>query len=90
MVKAVAQPQKFKAYSIYIVKVSKLLGVTKTRPIFQSALQNLKEAQILIMGRRYAELQTNLGEIERARGILGYISQFSDPRDDTDSLWADW
>lgn len=44
MVKAVAQPEKFKAYSIYIVKVSKLLGVTKARPIFQSALQNLKEA----------------------------------------------
>jgi pre-mRNA-splicing factor SYF1 len=42
------------------------------------------------MGRRYAELETNLGEIERARGILGYISQFSDPRDDTDSLWQDW
>jgi len=31
-----------------------------------------------------------LGEIERARGILGHISQFTDPRDDSEGLWRDW
>ena len=34
MVRAVPQDSRFRAYSIYIGKVAKLLGVTKTRPIF--------------------------------------------------------
>lgn len=61
MVKAVPQAEKFTAFSVYISKVAKLLGVTKTRPVFESALQNLKEGEVLIMGRRYASLEVNLG-----------------------------
>lgn len=90
MVKAVPQQERFAAYSAYIAKVAKLLGVTKTRAIFESALQHLKEGEILEVGRKYAELEANLGEIERARAVLAHISQFSDPRDDSDALWADW
>jgi pre-mRNA-splicing factor SYF1 len=90
MVRAVPQEQRFRAYSVYTAKVAKLLGVTKTRPIFESALQALQEAEILLLGRKYAELETNLGEIERARAVLGHISQFTDPRDDSEGLWADW
>jgi pre-mRNA-splicing factor SYF1 len=63
MVRAVPTEQRFQAYSLYIAKVAALLGVTKTRPIFESALQVLKEADILVVGRKYAELETNLGEI---------------------------
>lgn len=90
MVRAVPATEKFQAYSIYIAKVAKLLGITKTRPVFEDALQNLPEKQILIIGRKYAEMETNLGEIERARGVMGHISQFTDPRDDNDGLWRDW
>lgn len=39
------------------------------------------------MGRKYVELETNLGQIERARGVMGHISQFTDPRDDMEGLW---
>ena len=63
MVKAVPQQERFAAYSAYIAKVAGLLGVTKTRAIFESALQNLKESEILEVGKKYAELETNLGEI---------------------------
>lgn len=31
-----------------------------------------------------------MGEIERARGVYVYASQFTDPRDDSDKLWAEW
>lgn len=54
MVRAVPVEERFKAYSLYIAKVAALLGVTKTRPIFESALQTLKEADILVVGRKYA------------------------------------
>ena len=30
-------------YNVYIAKVAKLLGVTKTRTIFEAALQKLSE-----------------------------------------------
>lgn len=70
--------------------MAKLLGITKARPVFEDALQNLPEKQILIMGRKYAELETNMGEIERARGIYGHISQFTDPRSDNTGLWRVW
>jgi pre-mRNA-splicing factor SYF1 len=56
MVRGVPATEKFQAYSIYIAKVAKLLGITKTRPVFEDAVQNLPEKQILIIGRKYAEL----------------------------------
>ena len=90
MVRGVPQNEKFQAYSIYIAKVAKLLGITKTRPVFEDALQNLPEKEVLVLGRKYAELERNLGEMERARGVMGHISQFSDPRDDADGLWKEW
>ena len=43
MVRAVPTDQRFEAYSIYISKVAKLLGATKTRPVFEDALHNLPE-----------------------------------------------
>jgi len=82
MVKAVPISERFQAYSIYISKVAKLLGITKTRPVFEAALKNLTEKEVLDIGQRYADLETNLGEIERARAVFTYISQFTDPRDD--------
>lgn len=42
------------------------------------------------MGRRYADIETKMGEIERARAIYVYISQFTDPRDDRKGLWKEW
>ena len=39
------------------------------------------------VGLRYARLEKRLGEIDRARGIYGHISQYSDPQDDALGLW---
>lgn len=83
MIEAVPKPEKYQAYSIYINKVTKLLGITKTRAIFDSAMQNLTEKEVLKIGSKYAQLEQNLGEIERARSVYTYISQFTDPRDDS-------
>jgi hypothetical protein len=42
MVNNVPVEERYQAYTIYISKVSKMLGITKTRAIFESALQKLK------------------------------------------------
>jgi len=28
--------------------------------------------------------------LDRARGIMGHIGQFTDPRDDSQGLWKEW
>ena len=42
------------------------------------------------MGRKYSELESHLGELDRCRAIYSYISQFCDPRDDIYGLWKEW
>jgi pre-mRNA-splicing factor SYF1 len=90
MVNAVPDNEKYQAYNIYIAKVSSLLGITKTRAIFESAMQKLSEKEVLILGRKYASLEKNLGETDRARAIFTFISQSTDPKDDIKGLWAEW
>lgn len=61
MVNAVKDDERYECYSIYIAKVAGLLGITKTRAIFESALQKLKEEEILLMALKYADLEKNMG-----------------------------
>lgn len=90
MVAAVRPGEKYECYSIYIAKVAGLLGITKTRAIFEAALQKLSEDEIIRIALKYSELEKNLGEIDRARAVYIYASQFTDPKDDSDGLWAVW
>lgn len=90
MINNVLEEERYEAFNIYIAKVSKLLGITKTRAIFEAALQKLNEKEIIEMGRKFASIETKMGEIERARAIFVYISQFTDPKDDRKKLWEEW
>lgn len=47
MVNNIPDDQKYEGFNIYIAKVSKLLGITKTRAIFDAALQKLNEKESL-------------------------------------------
>jgi pre-mRNA-splicing factor SYF1 len=67
-------------FNIYIQKAASLYGVTKTRPIFEAALEALSDSDARQMGIRFAELETKLGEIDRARAIFAHTSQICDPR----------
>lgn len=90
MVFNVEYKDKLEAYNIYISKVATYLGITKTRAVFESAIENLKEFELIEMGLRFAELERKFGEIDRARQIYMHISQFSDPRYDDQDLWKTW
>lgn len=67
MVFNVEYKDKLEAYNIYISKVATYLGITKTRAVFESAIENLKEFELIEMGLRFAELERKFGEIDRAR-----------------------
>lgn len=44
----------------------------------------------MLMAIKYADLEKNMGEIDRARGVYIYASQFSVPEDDVQHIWAQW
>jgi len=67
-------------FTIYITKAAEFFGVTSTREIYESALEKLPDKDARVMGLQYADLERKIGEIDRARAIYGYTSQFCDPR----------
>jgi pre-mRNA-splicing factor SYF1 len=90
MVEQVPDSEKIKAFELYIFKVSEYLGLTKTRPLFEKALKDIQDDSIIPLGLTYADFEKNLGEIDRARSILYYLSQFSDPTIEESPLWMAW
>jgi pre-mRNA-splicing factor SYF1 len=90
MVEQVPDKEKIRAFQLYIFKVSEYLGMTKTRPLFEKALKDIQDDSIIPLGLTYAEFEKNLGEIDRARSVLYYLSQFSDPTVVDHPLWVAW
>lgn len=90
--KACAVEDRAELFAIYIARCSELFGVTKTRPIYEKAMQELPERALKPVAMRYAALERSLGEIDRARALYTYAAQFCDPRVDKDyyMTWHDF
>lgn len=58
--------------------------------LWQHAIEaGLPDKDVKTMCIKYAELERNLGEIDRARAIYVHASQSADPRSDTE-FWSKW
>lgn len=79
-------PQMF---NIYIKKAAEIYGIPKTRQIYERAIESLPEEPTRQMCLKFAEMETKLGEIDRARAIYAHCSQICDPRV-TAGFWAAW
>jgi pre-mRNA-splicing factor SYF1 len=79
----------FDLFTVYISKAADFFGLVSTREIYQKALEMLPDVHAKIMAVKFAEMETNFGEVDRSRSILSYASQFSDPRLDP-SFWKTW
>ncbi|KAJ6852087.1 pre-mRNA-splicing factor SYF1 [Iris pallida] len=89
-VKAVPNSEKLNMYEIYIARAAEIFGVPKTREIYEQAIESgLPDHDVKTMCLKYAELERSLGEIDRARAIYVFSSQFSDPRSDP-GFWKKW
>lgn len=89
-VKAVPNSEKMSMYEIYIARASEIFGVPKTREIYEQAIESgLPDNDVKTMCLKYAELERSLAEIDRARAVYIYASQFADPRSDT-GFWKKW
>ncbi|XP_044477558.1 pre-mRNA-splicing factor SYF1-like [Mangifera indica] len=88
--KAVPNHEKLGMYEIYIARAAEIFGVPKTREIYEQAIESdLPDKDVKNMCLKYAELEKSLGEIDRARAIYVFASQFADPRSDSD-FWNRW
>lgn len=88
-VNAVAKSDRKEIFDIYVVKVAESYGVTATREIYEKAIQLLPNKDAKEICLSYANLERKLGEIDRARSLYSYASQFSNPKT-TPSFWQTW
>lgn len=89
MCQKVPAEEKYTAYQLFIAKTAKFLGQTATRDIYQNAIQDLEDGPASKLCLDFAEMETSLQEIDRARAVLTYGAQMADPRRN-DEYWNTW
>lgn len=86
---AVSSDQLVDLFTVYITKAASFFGLIATREIYQKAIEMLPDVHARTMALKFAEMETNFGEVDRARSIHSYASQFCDPRVDQ-GFWKSW
>jgi len=87
--KACEETDMYDMYGILLRKTAELFGQTRTREIYEQAVENVPQNRIKDTCIKYAKMETMLGEVDRARGIYVHASQFCDPRKE-DEFWKVW
>ncbi|KAJ2398923.1 pre-mRNA-splicing factor syf1 [Coemansia sp. RSA 2559] len=87
--RGVARSQKLEMFQFYAAKTAELLGPVHARPVYERGIEELADAQALVFAIEFAQVERQLGEIDRARALYAYASQFADPRV-SPQLWAVW
>lgn len=86
---AVPAGEKLEVFLYYAGKVAEYYGATKTREIYARAMETVPAGQVKEVAFRFADLETKLGELDRARGIFVYAAQFCNPQIEV-SFWENW
>jgi pre-mRNA-splicing factor SYF1 len=76
-------------FTVYIAKATQFFGLISTREIYQKSIEMLPDVHAKSMAVKFALMEVNFGEVDRARSILAYASQFCDPRVEQD-FWVTW
>merc|ERR1711933_21182 len=76
-------------YGMLLRKTAELFGQTRTREIYDQAIEALPHNRIKDACVKYAKMETMLGEVDRARAIYVHASQFCDPRRE-EEFWKTW
>lgn len=85
----VTDASRLDMYRLYIKKVEQYYGVTRTRVIYERAISELRDDMSRVICLEFAEMETKLGEVDRARAIYQHGSQTADPRRDP-QYWIKW
>ncbi|CAN6214429.1 unnamed protein product [Urochloa humidicola] len=82
---------KLAVYEAYVARAAALFGVAKTREVYHRAVTGgrLPDEDARVMCVRFADLETGLGEVDRARALYVYVSGFTNP-DAHPEFWRRW
>ncbi|OWZ24591.1 Pre-mRNA-splicing factor SYF1 [Phytophthora megakarya] len=86
----VPDDDKLAIYDKYIKKAQKFFGVAKVREVYQRGITKLPDKCVPHLCLKFAQMETKLGEFDRARAIYAHASQFCDPRQHEKSFWKVW
>ncbi|EPY53628.1 complexed with Cdc5 protein Cwf3 [Schizosaccharomyces cryophilus OY26] len=87
--KNVTPKDRLSVFNVLLLKVASNYGALAARPVYERAIEILDDAGVKDVCLRYAEMETRLGEIDRARAIFTHGSQYCDPRVETE-YWQRW
>ena len=87
--RGVADEDRLGMFAYYVTKSASNFGLPSTRPIYENAIAALPDKDAKEMCLRFADMERRLGEIDRARAIMGHASQFCDPRTSPE-FWTKW
>jgi pre-mRNA-splicing factor SYF1 len=87
--RAVSNEDRLEMFNFYIAKATASFGIIAAREIYERAIEALPDKDVRPMCLKYVELERKLGEIDRARAIYGYASQFFDPKT-LPEFWQKW
>jgi pre-mRNA-splicing factor SYF1 len=76
-------------YCVYLQKTEEYFGVVATRPVYEKALAAVPDDKVRHISLRFAEMERQLGELDRARAIFVHGSQTCDPKRHGD-FWGAW
>lgn len=85
----VPDKDKLEMYKYYIARTIENFGLASTRPIFERAINALPESDAKEACLEFITVELKLGEVDRARALYGYGSQFCDPRTSPE-YWTKW
>lgn len=88
-VRAISEDQRPALYELLLERTGNLLGLVAQRPIYEEAINGLSPMQAVAFAERYAHLEQQLGETERARAIYLHAASLVDPRTHP-AMWAAW
>ncbi|GAV54028.1 hypothetical protein ZYGR_0AK05300 [Zygosaccharomyces rouxii] len=72
-----------------VSKAHRLLGGEAARPYYEECLQSIPSPKVIPQALAFAEMETQLGELTRAREILKYGAQLLHPSKNHE-LWEYW
>lgn len=76
---AVPIAERLDMFFLYAAKAAEYFGAVHAREAFDLAMKSLPEHQLPIIAIQYAVLERKLGDLDRARAIYLYGSQYADP-----------
>ena len=88
---AVPPKQRYAMYVVYIARVTARFGLTRAREVYEEAIRNVSDTQVVTLALAYARLERRLGEVDRARAVYVFASQWADASTVGGArLWREW